>query len=209
MNSPKIRLLIADDHAVVRKGLIAMVEDEPDMLVVAEAEDGQEAVDRFGKFCPDVALLDLRMPKMNAVEAIAAIRQHQPDARLVILTTYDTEEDIYQGLRAGAKGYLLKDATIDELLNCIRTVYQGKLYLPNAIAVKLAQHTSSQQLSDRERDVLQLMAVGKNNRHIADCLLIAESTVKFHIHHILSKLGVSDRTQAVISGLKRGLVRLD
>ncbi|BAZ13258.1 two component transcriptional regulator, LuxR family protein [Calothrix sp. NIES-4071] len=209
MSESKIRLLIADDHAVVRKGLVAMVEDEPDMQVVAEASDGQEAVDQFCDVRPDVCLLDLRMPKMNAVEAIAAIRQHNPNARLIILTTYDTDEAIYQGLRAGAKGYLLKDATIDELLNCIRTVHGGKICLPSAIAAKLAEHTTSPQLSDREREVLQLMAMGNNNHDIATALVVAESTVKYHVNHILSKLGVNDRTQAVILGLKRGLVSLE
>ncbi|OKH29964.1 DNA-binding response regulator [Calothrix sp. HK-06] len=209
MSETKIRLLIADDHAVVRKGLVAMVEDEPDMQVVAEAGDGQEAFDRFCDVRPDVGLLDLRMPKMNAVEAIIAIRQHNLNARLIVLTTYDTDEAIYQGLRAGAKGYLLKDATIDELLNCIRTVHAGKICLPSAIAAKLAEHTTSPQLSEREREVLQLMAMGNNNHDIASALVVAESTVKYHVNHILSKLGVSDRTQAVILGLKRGLVSLE
>jgi two-component system, NarL family, response regulator len=209
MGNAKIRLLIADDHAVVRKGLVAMVEDEPDLLAIAEAGDGQEAVNRFLELRPDVCLLDLRMPKMNAVEAIVAIRQHDPTARLAILTTYDTDEAIYQGLRAGAKGYLLKDATIDELLDCIRSIHAGKVCIPSSIAAKLAEHTSCPQLSDRERDVLQLMTVGKNNREIAESLLVAESTVKFHINRILSKLGVSDRTKAVILGLKRGLVSLE
>ncbi|MBD2070024.1 response regulator transcription factor [Leptolyngbya sp. FACHB-671] len=206
--SKPIRILIVDDHPIVRNGLVLMVKYESGMEMVAEASTGIEASAQFREHQPDVTLMDLRLGDMNGVEVIAKIRQDSPNARIVILTTYDTDEDIYRGLQAGAKGYILKDAPLDELLKAIRTVHMGKQYIPPEVGAKLAERLSHPQLSDREREVLQLMAQGKSNQDVADSLHIAENTVKYHVNNILSKLGVSDRTQAVLLALKRGIANL-
>lgn len=209
MNQPKtIRVMIADDHSVVRQGLATLIEQEPDMTVVAQARDGSEAVALFCEHQPDVTLMDLRMPNMDGVTAITTICAQLSTAQIVVLTTYDGDEDIYRGLRAGAKGYLLKDAEPDELLNAIRTISRGQKHIPPAVGAKLAERMSSPDLSDRELEVIRLMALGKSNHDISTDLNISESTVKFHINRILSKLGVSDRTQAVIVALKRGIANL-
>lgn len=203
-----IRILIADDHPPLRRGLALILDNEDDMMIVAEAGNGQEAVDFYRQYQPDVALVDLRMPKLNGVEAISAIRTEFSSARLIILTTYDGDEDIYQGLRAGAMAYLLKDTNCDEIIETIRVVHAGQQYISSAIGLKLFEHMRASELSDREHQVLQLLAVGKTNQEIGADLGITESTVKFHINHILSKLKVSDRTQAVVKALRRGLVHL-
>ena len=203
-----IRILLADDHPPLRKGLALILDNEDDMAVVAEAGNGHEAVALYRQHQPDVALLDLRMPELNGVEAIATIRAEFADARLIILTTYDGDEDIYQGLRAGAMAYLLKDTDCDEIIETIRVVHAGQQRIPSVVGVKLFGRMSTSELSDRERQVLQLLAVGKSNQEISTDLSITESTVKFHVNHILSKLNVSDRTQAVIKALRRGLVHL-
>ncbi len=208
MTQDNIRVLIADDHPIVRTGLAMMIEYESGMETVAEASNGIQAVELFRQLKPDVTLMDLRMPQMNGVDAIIAIRQEFPGARIVVLTIYDGDEDIYRGLHAGAKGYLLKDAPIDELLSAIRKVYAGYRYVPPGVGEKLAQRLSSPQLSDREQEVLCLVASGKNNQAIATALGITEGTVKFHVNNLLSKLKVSDRTQATILALKRGIVNL-
>jgi DNA-binding NarL/FixJ family response regulator len=206
--STPIRILIVDDHPIVRNGLVLMVKYESGMETVAEASSGAEAIAQFHQHQPDVTLMDLRLGDMNGVEVIASIRQNFPAARIVILTTYDTDEDIYRGLQTGAKGYILKDAPLDELLKAIRTVHAGQQYIPPEVGAKLAERLSRPQLSDREREVLQLMAQGKSNQDVADSLHIAENTVKYHVNNILSKLGVSDRTQAVLLALKRGIANL-
>jgi two-component system, NarL family, response regulator len=203
-----IRVLIADDHPVVRQGLAAMIEREPDMVAIAQAGDGRSAVEMFREYHPDVTLMDLRMPKMGGVGAIDAICSEFDDAKIIVLTTFDGDEDIYRGLRAGAMGYLLKDAEPDELLTAIRTVANNQKYLQSTVGAKLAERMSYAELSDREMQVLRLMALGKSNQDISSTLRISESTVKFHINNILSKLGVSDRTQAVLVALKRGIVNL-
>lgn len=208
MITAPIRVLIADDHAIVRNGLVRMVELTDGMEVIAEAGTGIEAVSLFRQHQPDVALMDLRMPEMNGVEAIIAIRQEFPDAQIAILTTYDTDEDIFRGLQAGAKGYLLKDSKMSELLDAIRTLYTGHRYIPPAVGAKLAERMSQPQLSDRELEVLRLISAGKTNPEMCDDLCISESTIKFHINNIFTKLGVSDRTQAVIIAIKRGLTNL-
>lgn len=208
MSSSTIRVLIADDHPVVRNGLARMIDLTDGMEVIAEAETGIEAVQLFRQHQPDVSLIDLRMPEMNGVDAIAAIRQVFPDARIAILTTYDTDEDIFRGLQSGAKGYLLKDSKMSELLDAIRKLHAGQKYIPPAIGAKLAERMSQPQLGDREREVLQQMSQGKSNQGIAGELGISESTVKYHINNILSKLGVSDRTQAVLLAIKRGVAKL-
>jgi two-component system, NarL family, response regulator len=208
MTSAPIRVLIADDHAIVRNGLVRMVELTDGMEVIAEAGTGIEAVALFRQHQPDVTLMDLRMPGLNGVEAIVAIRQEFPNAQIAILTTYDTDEDIFRGLQAGAKGYLLKDSKMSELLDAIRTLHTGHRYIPPAVGAKLAERMSQPQLSDRELEVLRLMSVGKTNQQMCNDLCISESTVKFHINNIFSKLGVSDRTQAVVIAIKRGIANL-
>ena len=206
---PLLRILIADDHPVVREGLAALIERRPDMTVVAEASNGREAVEMYLQHRPDVALLDLRMPVMDGVDAIIAIRQQHPEARIVILTTYDDDEDIFRGLRAGAKAYLLKDVLRDELLTCLRAVHGGKTIIPPAIAAKLAGRMSTFALTARELEVLRPMADGLGNKEIADALSISEGTVKTHVNAILRKLDAADRTQAVTTALKRGILRLE
>jgi two-component system, NarL family, response regulator len=204
-----IRVLIADDHPVVRKGLALMLKYEPDMEVVGEAGNGCEAVALFGKHRPDVTLMDLRMPEMDGAEATTTIRAEFPTARIILLTTYDGDEDIYRGLRAGAKAYLLKDAPCEELLETIRAVHAGEKRITLEVGAKLAERMEGPELTEREREVLRLMATGRSNQEIGTALYITEGTVKFHVNHILNKLDVTDRTQAVIVALKRGIASLD
>jgi two-component system NarL family response regulator len=204
-----IRILIADDHPVVREGLAAMITRRTDMTVVAEAAHGREAVEYCRQQQPDVVLMDLRMPEMDGVEAILTIREQTPEARVIVLTTYDTDEDIYRALRAGAKAYLLKDTPREELLDTIRAVAAGHTRVPADVAAKLAERVSSEALTTREVDVLRLIVAGHSNREIATQLYISEGTVKTHVNHILMKLGASDRTQAATTALKRGLVALE
>ncbi|MCP6758852.1 MAG: response regulator transcription factor [Fischerella sp. CENA71] len=206
--STTIRVLIVDDHAIVRKGLATIINRDPEMTVIAQAEDGQQAIAAFREYQPDVTLMDLRMPKMGGVEAIMAICAEFKQARIAVLTTYDGDEDIYRGLQAGAQGYLLKDSKLGELLNAIRAIYNGQKYIPPEVGAKLLQRMSNPELSERELEVLRLMAQGMGNQEIGAALIIGESTVKSHVNRILSKLGVSDRTQAVITAVKRGIVNL-
>ncbi|AFY44844.1 response regulator transcription factor [Nostoc sp. PCC 7107] len=202
-----IRILIVDDHPVVRQGLAAMIDREADMTVVGQVCNGYQAVEIFRQLQPDVTLMDLRMPEMDGVTAITAICR-EAYANIIVLTTYDGDEDIYRGLKAGAKGYLLKDAEPDELLLAIRIVNTGQKYIPTSVGAKLAERVGILQLSSRELEVIRLMSTGKTNQEIAAVLQISEGTVKYHVNHILSKLGVSDRIQAVITALKRGIVTL-
>jgi two-component system, NarL family, response regulator len=206
--STNIRVLIVDDHSIVRQGLTTIINRDPEMTVIAQAEDGQQAIALFREYQPDVTLMDLRMPQMAGVEAITAICAEFKAARIVVLTTYDGDEDIYRGLHAGAKGYLLKDAKPNELLSAIRTIHRGQQYIPPEVGAKLVQRMSNPELSERELDVLRLMAQGMSNLEISTTLSIGESTVKSHVNRILSKLGVNDRTQAVIIAVKRGIVNL-
>lgn len=205
----EIRVLIVDDHPVVREGLAAMIERRQDMTVVGEASDGQEALALFRAYRPDVTLMDLRMPGMGGVETIGAIRAEFPDARIIVLTTYDGDEDVYRGLQAGAMAYLLKDAPREELLEAIRAVHGGQMRIPPDVASKLAERIMGPELTAREMDVLRLIVAGKANREIGAELSITEGTVKAHVNNILGKLGVSDRTQAVTTALRRGLVQLE
>ena len=206
--STTIRVLIVDDGAIVRQGLATIVDRDPEMTAIAQAEDGLQAIALFREYQPDVTLMDLRMPQMGGVEAIVAICAEFKQARIMVLTTYDGDEDIYRGLQAGAQGYLLKDAKPHELLNAIRTIHSGQKFVPPEVGAKLVQRMNNPELSERELDVLRLMAQGMNNLDIAAALNIGESTVKSHVNRILSKLGVSDRTQAVIVAIKRGIVYL-
>lgn len=206
--SATIRVLIADDHSIVRQGLATIVNRDPEMTAIAQAENGQQAIELFRQHQPDVTLMDLRMPQVGGVEAISAICAQFKSARIIVLTTYDGDEDIYRGLHAGAQGYLLKDAKPNELLQAIRTVARGQQYIPPLVGAKLVQRLSNPELSDRELEVLGLMAQGMSNLDIATTLIIGESTVKSHVNRILGKLGVSDRTSAVIVAVKRGIVSL-
>jgi two-component system, NarL family, response regulator len=206
--STEIRVLIVDDHSLVAEGLANIINYDPEMAVVAQAEDGQQAIARHREHQPDVTLMDLRMPGMGGVEAITAICAEFKSARIIVLTTYDGDEDIYRGLQAGAQGYLLKDAKPNELLNAIRIVHSGQPYVSLNVASKLVERMNNPILSERELEVLRLIAQGLSNQDIGTALNIGESTVKSHVTHILTKLGVSDRTQAVIVSVKRGLVSL-
>jgi two-component system NarL family response regulator len=204
----KIRVLIADDHAVVRDGLAAMIGRWPDTTVVAEAQDGRDAVAQWKRHRPDVTLLDLRMPELDGVGAIEQIRQLDPAARVILLTTFDGEEDIYRGIRAGAKAYLLKDAPRDEILNCIRRVHAGETFVPAPLAAKLAERISGAELTERETSVLRALAKGQSNKQIGRSLFISETTVKAHLKSIFSKLNVLSRTEAIAAAARRGIVHL-
>jgi two-component system, NarL family, response regulator len=203
-----IRVLIADDHAIFRQGLATIINRDLDMQVIAQAENGEQAIALFEQHQPDVTLMDLRMPEVEGVAAISAICAIAKSARIIVLTTYDSDEDIYRGLQAGAKGYLLKETEPDELLNAIRTVHRGQQYIPPDVGAKLVQRMSNPELSERELEVLRSLAQGMSNADIAAALSIGEGTVKSHVNRILNKLDVSDRTQAVIIAVKRGIVSL-
>lgn len=208
MVQEKIRLLVADDHPVVRKGLVEILRSDSRLQVVGEASSGREAVSQFEALKPDVVLMDLRMPDMGGVEAIENIRTVDSRARVIIVTAVDGEEDIYRGLRAGAKGYILKDAPDQEVVNAVLVTMQGRRYLAQQVASKLADHLDSNQLSEREMEILQLMATGLSNKGIARRAGITEGTVKFHVNNILAKMDCASRTEAVASALKRGLIHL-
>ena len=203
-----IRILIADDHLVVRIGLRSMIDTQPDMNVIAEAANGREAVALFRDHQPDVTLMDLRMPVMGGVEAVGVIHAEFPDARIIVLTTYDGDENIYRALQGGARAYLLKDIPREEFLDDIRAVYQGQYCIPPAVAARLAQRIPGPELSARELEVLKLIVEGMSNKEIASALSITESTVKNHVNSILGKLNVKDRTQAATTALRRGIVTL-
>jgi DNA-binding NarL/FixJ family response regulator len=204
-----IRILIADDHFVVRMGLSTLINTQDDMSVVAEAANGKQAVEMFLAHRPDVTLMDLRMPEMNGVESIIAIRAQKPDARIIVLTTYDGDEDIYRAFHAGARAYLLKDTHHDDLLGALRAVHQGQRFIPPAIANRLAERIPRSELTTRELEVLKLIVKGMSNREIAATLFITEGTVKIHVNNLLGKLGVSDRTKAATTALQRGIVHFD
>jgi two-component system NarL family response regulator len=206
--SDKIRILVAEDHLVARVGVSTIVNMQPDMTVVAEASNGQQAVELFRKHRPDVTLLDLRMPGMGGVEAAAAIRAEFPTARMIALTTYGGDEDIRRALAAGVLAYLTKDVLHDELLKAIRAVHEGHTYLPAVVAAALAAQLPRPDLSAREVQVLELIVRGLPNKQIAYTLNIAEHTVKNHVKNILSKLGVQDRTQAATAAIQRGIIHL-
>ncbi|MGF1569664.1 MAG: response regulator [Nodosilinea sp.] len=203
-----IRILIADDHPPLREGLAALLERQADLKVIAMAADGEEAVALFQTHQPDVVLMDLRMPRLEGADAVASICQNWPQARIIVLTTYDGDEDIYRALRAGAKGYLLKDVPCEELFTAIRKVFRGQRYIMSQVAQKLTERFQGSELTERELEVLQLLVQGKTNRDIGEALCVVEGTVKFHVRNILEKLGAGDRTQAVTIALKRGLARL-
>ena len=208
MDSANIRIIVIDDQAVVRQGFVALINTVPDMSVIAEGTNGQQAIDLFREHRPDVMLIDLRMPVLSGVEAIAAIRREFPGARMIVLTTYDGDEDIYRSLQAGAQGYLLKDVFFEDLEEAIRKVHGGSRRIPAFVAERLAERMSGSDLTGRELEVLQQIVAGKSNKEIGSHLNISEATVKSHINNILSKLGVTDRTQAATTALQRGIVHL-
>ena len=205
---PRIGVLIADDHSVVREGLASLIGRRADMTVIAEAANGREAVDLWKKNRPNVTLLDLRMPELDGVSAIKEIRADDDSARIIVLTTFDGDEDIYRAIQAGAKGYLLKDAPREALMDCIRRVHGGETCVPVHLAAKLAERVGGETLSTREIEVLKLMAQGKSNKEIGSALFISEGTVKSHVKGIFAKMNVISRTEAVANATKRGLIQL-
>ncbi|EDX82966.1 response regulator receiver domain protein [Synechococcus sp. PCC 7335] len=207
-STEQIRVLLVDDHPILLDGLVMLLECEPDIAVIGQASDGEEAIALFQQHLPDVLLIDLRLPTISGIEVIASIRADYPQVRVVVLSTYDTEEEIYQAVQAGAKGYVIKGSTSDELLKAVRTVYQNQSYIPPSVSEKLVRRMGAPTLSTREQEVLQLIAEGKTNLQISAELTIAASTVRFHVGHILDKLGVSDRTQAIVQAVNQGIVRL-
>jgi two-component system, NarL family, response regulator len=208
-NAQPIRVLIVDDHFVVRVGLAAMIETQKDMTVVAKAENGNEAIALYEQHQPDVVVMDLRLPGMSGLEATVAIRERHPAARIVVLTTYDGDEDIYRALEAGAMAYLLKDSLHSELLDIIRRVHVGERYIPDAVAQRLAERVARVKLTPREIEILERIAKGMSNREIATGLSIAEATVNVHVSNITTKLGVNNRTQVIIAAHKRGIIHIE
>ena len=207
MTAP-IRLLVVDDHILLRQGIAGIVAPEQDMDLVGEAGNGADAIAQFERLRPDVTLMDLQMPVMGGIEAIAVIRAQAPDAHIVVLTTYHGDVQAVRALKAGARGYLLKSSLIDELLTAIRTVHAGRRYIPADVAQDIAMHAAEEPLSGREIDILALVAAGQANKVVARELSVSEQTVKAHLRTIFQKLGVGDRTQAVTTALRRGIIRL-
>jgi DNA-binding NarL/FixJ family response regulator len=206
---PRIRVAVFDDHTMVREGIVALLQMQEDFEIVGQAGDGVSAIDFYRAHRPDVALVDLRMPGKDGVAVIAAVRQEFPAARFLVLTTYDGEDDISRALHAGARGYLLKGASRAALAEAIRAVHAGQRYVPRDLADRLLPRPSDEELTDREIEVLRAIAKGMANKEIAEALHISESTVKGHVNNLLAKLGVSDRTKALVVALRRGLVQLD
>jgi DNA-binding NarL/FixJ family response regulator len=203
-----IRILTVDDHPLLRKGIAALVNAELDLKLVAEASNGKEAIDAFRSHQPDVTLMDLQMPEVDGLEAIETIRREFPEARIIVLTTYSGDTQVLRALKAGARGYVLKGHVHKELLDAIRAVHAGQKRIPSEIAAELADHATDDPLTEREIDVVRLIAAGNSNKQIADQLSIGEATVKSHVTNILSKLGANDRAHAVTIGLKRGIIKL-
>ena len=204
----QIRILTVDDHALLREGIAALLKVEPDMEVVAEASNGKEAIEKFRMHQPDVTLMDLKMPDLNGVDVISQIRSEFPNARIIVLTTYTGDAQVLRALKAGARGYLIKEYVHRDLPETIRAVHAGQKRIPQEIAAAVANHFSEDTLTEREIQILQLIAAGNANKQIADQLSIAEATVKSHVVNLLSKLGANDRAHAVTIGLRRGIIEL-
>ena len=203
-----IRVLCVDDHPLLREGIAAIINNQPDMVLTAEASTGTEGVQKFKEHRPDITLMDLRLPDMSGVDSLIAIRADTPEARVIMLTTFEGDVEIQRALEAGARAYMLKSMPPKDLVDVIRQVHAGKKRIPTEIATHLAEHLSDEALTDREVDVLKHVAGGNRNRDIADRLFISEETVKVHIKHIMEKLGASDRTQAVAIAVRRGIIQL-
>jgi DNA-binding NarL/FixJ family response regulator len=209
MDAETIRVMCVDDHPLVRKGVASILANEPDMEVVAEASSGREAVDKYRELHPDVVLMDLRMPEMDGTEATRAIRGENPDARIIALTSYDGDQDIYRALEAGVRGYILKEMVHTEVVKAIRTVQSGKRLMPPEVAERLSEYFPQVALTPREVEVLSFVARGLANKEIAHKLGTANGTIKMHVQNILEKLGASDRTHAVTIAIERGILHLD
>jgi DNA-binding NarL/FixJ family response regulator len=207
-STPPIRVFSVDDHPLLREGIGALINNQPDMVLAGEAATGTEAIQLFRKHQPDVTLMDLRLPDISGIDALIAIRAEFPEARIIMLTTFEGDVEIHRALQAGARGYMLKNMPPSELLDVIRQVHAGKKRIPAAIASQLAEHMSDENLTEREIEVLKEVANGNRNRTIAEKLFISEETVKVHVKHIMEKLGASDRTQAVAIGVRRGIIQL-
>jgi DNA-binding NarL/FixJ family response regulator len=205
---PEIRVFSVDDHPLLREGIAAIINNEPDMVMVAQAATGREAIHLFREHRPDVTLMDLRLPDISGIDAMIAIRNEFPGARIVMLTTFEGDVDIQRALAAGARGYILKNMPPQELIGVVRQVHAGKKRIPPEVAARLAEHVSDEALTEREKDVLKHVAGGNRNRDIAQRLFISEETVKVHVKHIMEKLGANDRTEAVTIALRRGIIDL-
>jgi DNA-binding NarL/FixJ family response regulator len=205
-SNTKIKVLVVDDHPLMRVGIAAIIDGRPGMTTVAQAGTGEEAMELYERHLPDITLMDLRLPQMSGVETIRAIRRSHAHARFVVLTTYEGDEDIHQALEAGAQGYIIKGMPYDTLIDALERVYSGGRFLPSPVKRALASRTPDSDLSQRERQVLELLATGNSNRKIGELLGITEATVKSHVSTILMRLNAVDRTQAVVSALQRGLV---
>jgi DNA-binding NarL/FixJ family response regulator len=207
-DQPRIRVFSVDDHPLLREGLAAIVNSQPDMAMVAQASTGRDAVVQFRDVRPDVTLMDLRLPDISGIDAMIAIRHEHPDARIVMLTTFEGDVEIQRALAAGARGYVLKTMPPKELVEVVRQVHAGRKRIPHEVATQLAEHMSDEPLTPREVDVLRHLAGGNRNRDIATRLSISEETVKVHVKHLMEKLGASDRTQAVAIAVRRGIIQL-
>jgi DNA-binding NarL/FixJ family response regulator len=204
----KIRVFSVDDHPLLREGIAAIINNEPDMVLVAQAATGRDAIQQFREHRPDVTLMDLRLPDMSGIDTMSAIRSEFPDARIVVLTTFEGDVEIQRALAAGARGYILKSMPPRELAEAVRHVHAGRKRIPTQIAEQLAEHVGDEVLTDRERQVLRCVADGNRNRDIGALLSISEETVKVHVKHIMEKLGASDRTEAVAIAVRRGIIHL-
>jgi DNA-binding NarL/FixJ family response regulator len=204
----RIRILSVDDHALLREGIATIINSQPDMVLVSQASGGNEAIEQYRDLKPDVTLMDLRLPDLNGIDALIAIRAEFPEARIIMLTTFEGDVEIQRALEAGAKGYLLKNMPPSELVQVIRQVHAGKKRVPPEIAAQLAEHMSDESLTPREIEVLEQVAGGNRNKDIGERLFISEETVKVHVKHIMDKLGARDRTQAIAIAVRRGIIQL-